>query len=203
MSNLHKISNLYKSSSAEPGPNLDPLLPDRLKPFLILLHQPFGLPVCLCCQSAILPKSLMDHLRKQHQLPVELRSTVRSLVSTLPSFDFSDVPNQPDGSPPLDELRLVDAFQCKHCHFIRRDLSDVRKHINKEHSISAAGNYGQIQAQSWFAGRRAVYWRVCSPPTSEVDSDIPACVWGFFGTGFGDKTPRSWPPRGESGTAGL
>lgn len=90
----------------------------------------------------------MDHVRKYHQLPVELRSTVRSLVATLPSLDFDDVLNNADGSAPVEGLCVVNAFQCKHCPFIRRDVTDVRKHVNKEHGISATGSYRQIRAQS-------------------------------------------------------
>lgn len=112
-----------------------PQLPEPLKPYLILLDHPAGLPVCWACQAALLPKSLLDHLRKRHQLPVGLRGDVRSLVVTLPSLDFDDVPTSRDGSAPLAALRVVNAFQCKRCPFIRRDLTDVRKHINQEHNI--------------------------------------------------------------------
>ena len=167
-------------------------LPDPLKPYLILLDDPVGLLVCRGCQAALLPKSLLDHLRKTHELPPGLtRSDVRSLVATLPSLDFDDVPKKPDGSVPTEALRVVDAFQCKHCPFIRRDLTDVRKHINQEHQISAAGSYDQVQAQSWFGGRRAVYWRVSVPKTGIV-REGPPCIWGFYGKGFGGRRPRVW-----------
>jgi hypothetical protein len=132
----------------------------------------------------------MDHLRKQHQLPVNLRATVRSLVSTLPSIDISDLPSDWDGYPPIKALRVVEAFQCKHCRFIRRDLTDVRKHINKEHGLSASGSYDEIQAQSWLGGRRAMYWRV---DTCIEEGEGPQCTWGLLNTGWGDKTPRTWP----------
>jgi len=166
-----------------------PKLPDQLKPFLTLLDEPLGLPVCRGCQAASLPKSLMDHLRKHHQLPVELKKTVESLVATLPSLDFDDVPSRLDGSDAMEALRVVDAFQCQHCAFIRRDVTDVRKHINKEHNISAAGGYGQIRAQSWFRGRRAVYWRVRVVPAVNLEGG--QCRWGFFGGGFGHRRPQT------------
>jgi hypothetical protein len=108
----------------------------------------------------------------------------------------------------VEALRVVDAFQCKHCPFTRRDVTDVRKHINQEHGVSAAGGYEQIQAQSWFGGRRAVYWRVCDVPVVEKKEPVKEeeveegpvapnntqslCRWGLFGKGFGDKTPKSW-----------
>jgi len=190
-------------------------LPDSLDPYLIMLDEPVRLPVCRACQAALLPKSLMDHLRKHHQLPQELRKTVRfflSLISTLPPLDFDDVPCNPDGSAPVEVLRVVDAFQCNHCPFIRRDVTDVRKHINQEHGISAASSYDEIKAQSWFGGRRAVYWRVCDGSTAEKSECLPAeetsketnlslepptdtlalCQWGFFGKGFGNRLPKSW-----------
>jgi hypothetical protein len=197
------MCSLINASFVKPSPQL----PDQLKPFLILLDNPEGLPVCCGCQAALLPKSVLDHLRKQHQLPAELRGIVKSLVATLPSRDFADVPNEPDGSPPLEALRVVGAFQCKHCPFIRRDVTDVRKHINQEHSVSATGNYDQIEAQSWFGGRRAIYWRVCDPPKSaastsytplDFESEGPPCLWGLYGKGFGDKSPMNWPKGSES-----
>jgi len=89
----------------------------QLEPFLLLAVGPacveslLGLPVCRECQAALLPKSLMDHLRKQHKLPVELRGAVRSLTEILPSLDFDDVPNNTDGSAPVEALRVVDAFR--------------------------------------------------------------------------------------------
>lgn len=169
-----------------------PQLPNPLRPHLILLDDPAGLPVCQACQAALLPKSLLDHLRKHHQLPVGLRGNVRLLVATLPSLDFDDVPKKPDGSAPLAALRVVDAFQCKQCPFIRRDLTDVRKHINQEHNISAAGSYDQIQAQSWFGGRRAIYWRVCVVPKTRTVREEPPCTWGFYGKGFGHRRPTAW-----------
>ena len=166
---------------------------EPLKPWLIVLDRPLGLPICLKCQNAILPRSLMDHLRKQHDLPVSLRAAVRFLVSKLPPLDNSDLPTQPDGSAALTELRVVEAFQCKHCSFIRQDVTDVRKHINKEHHLSAAGNYEQIQAQSWLGGRRAVYWRVDASIPKAVDTG-PDCRWfALYAKGFGEKAPRKWP----------
>jgi hypothetical protein len=186
------MSNPVDRSSAEPESNPCPMLPDELKPYLTILDTPFGLPVCIICQNAVLPRSLIDHLRKQHQIPVNLRAAVRSLVSTLPSLDISHLPSCWDGYPPLKALRVVDAFQCKHCRFIRRDLTDVRKHINKEHGISASGSYDEIQAQSWLGGRRAVYWRVEVCGANGANEE-PQCTWGLFGKGWGDKTPRSWP----------
>jgi hypothetical protein len=161
-----------------------PHLPDSLKPYLILLDDPVGLPVCRACQAALLPKSVLDHLRKHHQLPEGLRGTVRSMVATLPSLDFDDVPKNPDDSAPLEALRVVDAFQCKHCPFIRRDLTDVRKHIDQEHNLSAAGSYTKMQAQSFFGGRRAVYWRFCVVPKTRILREEPPC-WGFMGKASG------------------
>ncbi|RFU23861.1 hypothetical protein B7463_g12475, partial [Scytalidium lignicola] len=140
-------------------------LPDKLQPYLILLTNHVILPVCLSCQIVVLPRSLLDHLRKYHQLPSNLRKDVISLITTLPSLDFNDVPSNPDGSTPVEALRVVNAFQCKQCAFIRRDVTDVRKHVNSEHKISATGGYEKIRAQSWFGGRRAVYWRVCDMRT--------------------------------------
>jgi hypothetical protein len=169
-----------------------PQLPDTLKPYLILLDGPVGLPVCRACQTALLPKSVLDHLRKHHQLPAGLRGTVRSLVATLPTLGFDDVPKKPDGSAPLEALRVVDAFQCKHCLFIRRDLTDVRKHINQEHNLSAAGSYNQMQAQTFFGGRRAVYWQVCVVPKTRILQEEPPCIWGFYGKGFGHRRPTAW-----------
>ncbi|KAE9378433.1 hypothetical protein N431DRAFT_435543 [Stipitochalara longipes BDJ] len=168
------------------------VLPDELKPYVTLLDEwALGLPVCTECKNAVLPKSLMDHLRKQHHLPVNVRAAVRSLVSLLPPLDITDLPTPPDGSAPLKALRVVEAFKCKHCPFIRQDLTDVRKHINKEHCITAAGSYEQIQAQSWLSGRRATYWRV-ERRADRLDWEGPGCIWGLFGKGFGDKTPRNW-----------
>jgi hypothetical protein len=180
-------------SSAVVGPVPQTEFPPELQPFLTFLEEPFGLPVCLVCQSAVLPKSLMDHLRKQHQLPADLRTAVRTLVATLPPLSTSDLATKPNGSPPLKALRISEAFQCKHCSFIRRDLTDVRKHINKEHGLSATGSYDQVQAQSWLGGRNAIYWRVEQHLTPKVIEEGPPCVWGFFGGGWGDKTPRQWP----------
>lgn len=168
-----------------------PQLPDSLDPFLTLLDEPAGLPVCCECQASVLPKSLLDHLRKQHQLPIELRGAVRSLVASLPSWDFDDVPKKPDGSAPVDALRVVSALQCKYCPFIRRDPTDMRRHINQEHQLSAAGSYDQVQAQSWFGGRRTVYWRVCIAP-KRVAREEPPCVWGWFGEGWGNRRPTAW-----------
>jgi hypothetical protein len=202
------MSDQINVGAARPLSSIPPQLPDQLSPFLTLLNTPVTLPVCRDCQAALLPKSVLDHLRKHHNLPVELRRAVRSLVATLPPLDFDNVSCNPDGSEPVEALRVVDAFQCKHCPFIRRDVTDMRKHINQEHQMSAASGCVPIQAQSWFGGRRAVYWRVCVAPTgmreggdhaiedSIVDSmkdvmnvDTLSCRWGFFGKGWGHRHP--------------
>jgi Orsellinic acid/F9775 biosynthesis cluster protein D len=191
-----QMPNSVNTSSAEQETIPGPVLPDQLKPYLTILDKPLGLPVCIICQNAVLPRSLMDHLRKQHQLPANLRSVVRYFVSTLPALDVSDLPSDWDGYPPNEALRVVEAFQCKHCRFIRQDLTDVRKHINKEHGISASGSYDEIQAQSWLGGRRALYWRV-EVCIADGVKEGPQCIWGLFGKGWGDKTPRSWPSGSE------
>jgi len=46
------------------------------------------------------------------------------------------------------------------CGFIRRDVTDIRRHVNLVHGVGAKGMYAACEAQSWFGGRRAVYWRV-------------------------------------------
>lgn len=168
-------------------------LPEELNSYLILCVDPAGLPICRGCEAALLPKSVLDHLRKHHQLPAGLRASVKSLVASLPNLDFGDVANRPNGSSPLQEVRIVDAYQCEHCHFIRRDLTDVRKHINQVHGLSATGGYCKIKAQSWFGGRRASYWQVCVEKDDRDEPDIPKCVWGFYGKGFGERTPKKWP----------
>lgn len=205
----------------EPGASVTtaaPQVPDSLQPYITLLGgstSELPIPVCLGCEVAVLPKSLMDHLRKHHQLPAELRGAVRLFLATHPNLhlDFDDMPRRVDGWPPVEGIRVVDAFQCKRCEFIRRDVTDVRKHINQEHGMSAAEGYEPIRAQSWFGGSRAVYWRVCSceegsgASSEEVASDdgpiLPVgidfgtvCVWGFYGKGFGDRKPRSWRETG-------
>lgn len=195
-----------------------PKLPPEFTPYLTLLSHPTALPICLICRAALLPKSLLDHLRKHHQLPVELRSALRSLVATLPAIDFDDVASNAEGSAPVSALQVYEAIQCKQCGFIRRDVTDVRKHVNQEHGASAAGAYEQVRAQTWFGGRRAVYWRV-SEGVGEEKEDVvkegnsealdeeeepvapnntqSLCRWGLFGKGFGDKTPRSWREVGK------
>ncbi len=204
-----------------------PEVPSMLKPYISILgnsSSDLAIPVCVGCEVAVLPNSLMDHLRKHHQLPAELRGTTRSFLAMHPNpcLDFDDLPRRVDGWPPIEGLRVVDAFQCKHCEFIRRDVTDVRKHVNQEHGITAAGSYEPIQAQSWFGGRRAVYWRVggegrgCDGKSSEEGSGdrdgevseaseplLPVgidfgtvCMWGFYGKGFGDRKPRSWRETG-------
>lgn len=48
----------------------------------------------------------------------------------------------------------------KECGYIRRDVTDIRRHVNLVHGVGAKGLYEACVAQSWFGGRRAVYWRV-------------------------------------------
>ena len=166
-------------------------LPEELKAFLTLLDEPLEMSICLSCQAAILPKSLVDHLRKHHQLPAHLHKTARELAATLPPRDFEHVPKRPDGLAPIKELRVVNAYQCKHCAFIRQDVTDVRRHINKAHGVSATQGYESIHAQSWFGGRRALYWRVCTN-TQVTPGELMGCVWGFYGKWPG-KAPLKWP----------
>lgn len=39
-------------------------------------------------------------------------------------------------------------------------MTDVRRHVNQVHNVSAAGNYRGVRAQSWFGGSRTEYWSV-------------------------------------------
>lgn len=184
-------------------PSITASLPLDLQPYLTLLSCPTSLciPICLLCSSAILPKSLPEHFRKTHpqQFASSLRPVLKSLIPHLPSITFSCIPPNPHNSPPIPELKTVSAYQCKSCLFIRRDLTDVRKHLNQEHGVSAKDGYEEIKAQSWFGGRWAVYWRVRDGKEGEgkegegkEEMKIPPCVWGLFGAGWGDKKPRTW-----------
>jgi hypothetical protein len=169
-----------------------PHLPDPLKPYLILLDDPVGLPACRACQAALLPKSVLDHLRKHRQLPVGLRETVKSMVATLPTLGFDDVLKNPDDSAPLEALRVVNAFQCQHCPFIRRDLTDVRKHINKNTTFPQLAAIPKCKRNHFLSGRRAVYWRVRVVPKTRILREEPPCIWGFYGKGFGHRRPTAW-----------
>ncbi|KUJ15738.1 uncharacterized protein LY89DRAFT_685683 [Mollisia scopiformis] len=180
---------MYPQTTSQPP--ILPIIPQELEPFLLLLSDPAGLPICRICQAALLPKSTTDHLRKQHHLPASLRPSLRHLLSTLSPLEFSDIPPRPEDSCPVPELKIVDAFQCKRCDFIRRDLTDVRRHLNQEHGMSAKDGYEEIQAQSWFGGRWAVYWRV-DVRKAELRMKGPPCIWGLFGAGWGDKKPTTW-----------
>jgi len=77
----------------------------------------------------------------------------------------------------------------------------VRKHVNREHGVTAAGGYEEVKAQSWLGGRRAVYWRVdLEAKEEEVDKGVVGgleCRFGLFGGGWGDKLPKSWPREGK------
>ncbi|KAG4431400.1 hypothetical protein IFR05_013111 [Cadophora sp. M221] len=263
-----------------------PTIPNELTPYLTLLAHPPNppLPICIECQAAVLPKSLLDHLRKHHSLPLELRSSVRSFVASVPNplLDFGDVVCNVDGSEPMGKLKVVDAWRCRVvvrverqledermgeseeggresvCGFIRRDVTDVRRHVNLVHGVGAAGRYEACKAQSWFGGRRAVYWRVCGDGGGDGECDVvmsnerveggkisriesslvdngmdekrdrdkdwreqrkgderggepkrvetsiftSICRWGFYGKGFGDKTPKSWR-EGEERELGI
>ncbi|KAH7383149.1 hypothetical protein BKA64DRAFT_684070 [Cadophora sp. MPI-SDFR-AT-0126] len=158
-------------------------IPTPLTPYLNTYTQPPNptLPICISCQAAVLPKSLLEHLRKHHQLPAELRGIVKEFIGSLPGeargADFGDVKIGDDGSEIVKELRVVQAWRCKvvvreegsdgegdgsrgkECGLIRKDVTDLRRHVNLEHGMGAKGAYEACKAQSWFGGRRAVYWR--------------------------------------------
>ncbi|PVH74452.1 hypothetical protein DL98DRAFT_604408 [Cadophora sp. DSE1049] len=257
-------------------------IPTPLTPYLTTHTQPPNptLPICISCQAAVLPKSLLEHLRKHHQLPADLRSAVRSFIDSLPGeskgVDFGDVQCGGDGTEPVEGLKVVGAWRCrvrvdglggageevngdggKECGFIRKDVTDLRRHVNLVHGVGAKGAYEACKAQSWFGGRRAVYWRV-EERRDDGDGDVEGegvgvgdgdvvmsearneeeearheggvrlgekvneealnekdelhageeggeltkrlqtpvftslCRWGFYGKGFGDKTPTTW-----------
>ncbi|KAL5322994.1 hypothetical protein ACEPPN_007520 [Leptodophora sp. 'Broadleaf-Isolate-01'] len=177
-----------------------PPIPNELTPYLTLLTQRPNPPLLICiqCQAAVLPKSLIDHLRKHHNLPPELRSAVRSFIASVPNplLDFGDVLCHVDGSEPVRGLRVVDAWRCRvvvdrelerkdgrvsegeergkerACGLIRRDVTDVRRHVNLVHGVGAAGMYEACKAQSWFGGRRAVYWWVCGGRGCDGEGDV-------------------------------
>ncbi|KAH9205547.1 hypothetical protein DL95DRAFT_397542, partial [Leptodontidium sp. 2 PMI_412] len=100
-----------------PSHSPQPPIPDELTTYLTHLTQPPNppLPICTQCQAAVLPKSLIDHLRKHHNLPPELRSAVRSFIASVPNplLDFGDVLCNVDGSEPVRELKVVDAWRCR------------------------------------------------------------------------------------------
>ncbi|KAL2063871.1 hypothetical protein VTL71DRAFT_4365 [Oculimacula yallundae] len=257
-------------------PTTKPTIPTSVKTYLTLQalssqNELRFLPLCIPCQSAVLPKSLLEHFRKVHNLPAEARGDVRRFIAALPeetrALDFSDVEYALDCVRlNVPGLKVVDAWVCKvaiggmdgrdggervkECGFIRKDVTDVRRHVNSVHGVGARGMYGACKAQSWFSGRRAAYWRLSEDDLDgragsvdgmmsddvvereaqnrEVERESRSgnsiskgsdqfmngveeekegdgtekrletpiftsiCRWGFYGKGFGDKTPRSW-----------
>lgn len=131
-----------------------------------------------------------------------------------------------NGAMVVEELKVVRAWMCLLCEdrdenedadenengkgaFIRKDVTDVRRHVNVVHGASARDAYVEIKAQSWFGGRWAVYWKVDlvlrlgmeEGEGKEVGEDNwpklgtefgPSCVWAMFGAGWGDRKPRAW-----------
>ncbi len=86
-------------SSSESGPSSLPILPAQSKPYIILHDRAPGLPVCLERRSAVLPKSLMDHLRNDINCPWTSGRSSNHWYP--PSIDASDLPSRPDGWAPL------------------------------------------------------------------------------------------------------
>lgn len=139
-----------------------------------------------------------------------------------------------NGARLVEELRVVRAWVCLLCEengkeneknedengdeyenrkgaFIRKDITDVRRHVNIVHGVSAKDAYEEIKAQSWFGGRWAIYWKVDLDLDLRLEKEsgdgkeigerswhdmgtglIPPCVWGMFGAGWGGRKPRAW-----------
>ena len=88
---------------------------------LIQLNERYGVLICMRdrCRCAVSLAAIADHLRRKHQVQLELRKQVERYIERFPFiYDYSTVQLPPYGSAPQPVIEVVDGFQCQHC---RRD----------------------------------------------------------------------------------
>ena len=85
---------------------------------LIALNERYGVLLCLHakCRCAVRPAAMSDHLRRQHQVQLELRKQVDQYIKGFPhQYDYSTVNLPVDGLAPQPVIEVVHGLECDHC----------------------------------------------------------------------------------------
>lgn len=117
----------------------------------------YGLLICIGseCRCALSPASTLEHLRRNHRVPVELRQQMDQYTKGFPfKYDYSSVPLPRDGLAPQPIIAVVEVIQCKHCvPFRSQGRKAMKVHGNMDHSNKRVPDEElcyAIRAQSWF-----------------------------------------------------
>ncbi|KAJ7041296.1 hypothetical protein C8F04DRAFT_1230395 [Mycena alexandri] len=174
----------------------------RDHPDLIALGVMFNLEervvICIHCEHAILPTALIQHVHKEHGIPlpyVDDRPRIIELCASYSIHKTADSVRRPSfGCAPLEGLHTYSGFVCRGCQFAARERSSLDRHWSRPEHKEKCGDLSKSRGilggsiQSFFNPGNQRWFEV-EPSMKGVDPDHPFALYqSTYGREF-DKGP--------------
>lgn len=115
-------------------------MPTRSSTHLFRYLSDYRVLICLCCNHAVPPANLRNHIRTHHRKNggKSAQEWVRTTVKDLSHCDLLDptcetVRSPLPTDPPIPDLPVFDGHTCVICSFTVRQLSSMEKHYRQAH----------------------------------------------------------------------
>jgi hypothetical protein len=188
---------------AEPRPIQAEPIPQALC-HLIQLNPRYKVLICLNerCRCAVSPVAISGHLRRKHQVAIELRKQVDRYVEGFPfQYGYSTVTLPEDGLAPQLVIQVVDGLHCQRCPFKSQSRDAMRKHANKVHEKKRVADgelFKTVQLQSWFWEGKERYWVVDESKQHEQERHARRAITRDVGEQSDNTDNDSQSGEGES-----
>lgn len=122
------------------------------------------------CRCAVSPGGISDHLRRQHQVQLELRKQVDRYIEGFPyQYDYATINLPVDGLVPQPVIEVINGLECNYCPvqssgpFRTQSRKALKQHGNKIHQKKRVADedlFHPVKLQSWFKEGKERYWVV-------------------------------------------
>ncbi|KIJ44571.1 hypothetical protein M422DRAFT_252189 [Sphaerobolus stellatus SS14] len=189
---LESITEVNVSSAASasvlpcsPSPSTCLISKPILERYGLRILMPNQYIICIICQHAVAPFGLADHLKDKHNKQSILREDVKHLKALWVEFkivrNLKNIPQPPNGGPPLLGIKILSGIACRHCPHIAQEVSSMVTHWYGYHTEDRTPYSDEyvwrpvcLQVLSGSALR---YFEVVLPPAAAAP---PGDLWDMY-----------------------
>lgn len=141
----------------------------KLEALNLHLNTPEPVIICRVCKYALQPtrRRMLQHLWEIHEIPLESRQDLNSVIKRLALPDVNTVEARDDACAPHPHLITSSCVQCKHRTYRSTSPDLIRRHLSAEHKLKgrdlarARDHFDEhLSSQAWAQNGKRDFWIV-------------------------------------------
>lgn len=147
---------------------------------IVMINEEHNMLICRLCDNAVRPDNngIEGHFRT-HQVKGQMLKDIVNYHGTMQFNDPLTVALPPDGTRPVEKLRLLHGFSCAKCRFLTTSRDHATRHWRTASHVAGEGEprWTKVELQSWMWSQRryARYW-IVKDGIGEVDEGAESGV---------------------------